>query len=317
MMTDVTALGEVLIDFTPCGLSEAGKNLFEQNPGGAPANVLAALSKMGKKTAFIGKVGDDLHGKFLRKTLDDLEIDTSGMITDPDYFTTLAFVGLENGERSFSFARKPGADTQLRPDEVPADLLKQTKIFHFGSLSLTDEPARSATHFAIQTAKDAGALISYDPNYRAPLWPDVETAKEQMRSVVPLVDIMKISDEECELLTDEADPAKAAEKLLDQGVRCVFVTLGADGALLKTKEIEVTEPGMKGKAVDTTGAGDSFWGGTLYQFVDGNLVPESIDEETAHRMLRFANTVAGLCVQKRGAIPAMPTLAEVEEALGD
>lgn len=317
MMTDVTALGEVLIDFTPCGLSEAGKNLFEQNPGGAPANVLAALSKMGKKTAFIGKVGDDLHGKFLRKTLDDLEIDTSGMITDPDYFTTLAFVGLENGERSFSFARKPGADTQLRPDEVPADLLKQTKIFHFGSLSLTDEPARSATHFAVQTAKDAGALISYDPNYRAPLWPDVETAKEQMRSVVPLVDIMKISDEECELLTDEADPAKAAEKLLDQGVRCVFVTLGADGALLKTKEIEVTEPGMKGKAVDTTGAGDSFWGGTLYQFVDGNLVPESIDEETAHRMLRFANTVAGLCVQKRGAIPAMPTLAEVEEALGD
>ena len=176
-MTDVTALGEVLIDFTPYGRSEAGRNLFEQNPGGAPANVLAALSKMGRKTAFIGKVGDDLHGVFLRKTLEDLGIDTSGMITDPAYFTTLAFVGLENGERSFSFARKPGADTQLRSDEIPERLLRETRIFHFGSLSLTDEPARQATLFAVKKAKENGALISYDPNYRAPLWPDEETAK--------------------------------------------------------------------------------------------------------------------------------------------
>lgn len=313
-MTDVTALGEVLIDFTPYGTSEAGRNLFEQNPGGAPANVLAALSKMGRKTAFIGKVGDDLHGAFLRKTLEDLDIDTSGMITDPDFFTTLAFVGLENGERSFSFARKPGADTQLRPDEIRADLLKQTKIFHFGSLSLTDEPARSATLFAVKMAKENGALISYDPNYRAPLWQDEETAKKQMRSVVPYVDIMKISDEECTLLTDEKDPETAAAKLLQQGVRCAFVTLGKDGALLKTKDLTAVEPGLSGKAVDTTGAGDSFWGGILYEFVSKNLSPDSIDEDTAHEMLRFANTVAGLCVQKRGAIPAMPTLEEVERA---
>ena len=314
-MTDVTALGEVLIDFTPCGMSEAGRNLFEQNPGGAPANVLAALSKMGRRTAFIGKVGDDLHGAFLRKTLEDLGIDTSGMITDPDYFTTLAFVGLENGERSFSFARKPGADTQLRPDEIPEKLLKETRIFHFGSLSLTDEPARSATLFAVKTAKENGALISYDPNYRAPLWSDEEHAREQMRSVISYVDIMKISDEECALLTDEDESAAAAERLLQQGVRCVFVTLGEDGALFRTKEFEVTEPGMRGKAVDTTGAGDSFWGGILYEFVSGNLNPDRIGRETAQKMLRFANTVAGLCVQKRGAIPAMPTLEEVVRAM--
>jgi fructokinase len=315
-MTDVTALGEVLIDFTPYGTSEAGRNLFEQNPGGAPANVLAALSKMGCRTAFIGKVGDDLHGAFLRKTLENLKIDTSGMITDPDYFTTLAFVGLENGERSFSFARKPGADTQLRPDEIPEKLLKETRIFHFGSLSLTDEPARSATIFAVKKAKENGALISYDPNYRAPLWKNEEFAKEQMRSVVPYVDIMKISDEECALLTDETEPSRAAEKLLGQGVRCAFVTLGKDGALLRTKDFETAEPGMSGKAVDTTGAGDSFWGGILYEFVTENLSPDSIGREMAQKMLRFANTVAGLCVQKRGAIPAMPTLEEVTQALG-
>ncbi|MCI1306227.1 MAG: carbohydrate kinase [Lachnospiraceae bacterium] len=314
-MTDVTALGEVLIDFTPYGRSEAGRNLFEQNPGGAPANVLAALSKMGRKTAFIGKVGDDLHGVFLRKTLEDLGIDTSGMITDPAYFTTLAFVGLENGERSFSFARKPGADTQLRSDEIPERLLRETRIFHFGSLSLTDEPARQATLFAVKKAKENGALISYDPNYRAPLWPDEETAKRQMRSVVPYVDIMKISDEECALLTDEINPAAAAEQLLRQGVRCAFVTLGKDGALLKTKDLEVTEPGMSGEAVDTTGAGDSFWGGILYEFLAKNLSPDGIDRKTAQEMLRFANTVAGLCVQKRGAIPAMPTLEEVMRAM--
>lgn len=314
-MTDVTALGEVLIDFTPCGVSEGGRNIFEQNPGGAPANVLAALSKMGKKTAFIGKVGDDMHGSFLRKTLEDLSIDTTGMITDPDYFTTLAFVGLENGERSFSFARKPGADTQLRADEINEDLVKGTKIFHFGSLSLTDEPARSATIHAVEMAKKAGALISYDPNYRAPLWPDEKTARETMRSVVHYVDIMKISDEECDLLTDETDPEHAADKLLARGVRCAFVTLGGEGALMKTKSFCVKEPAMSGKPVDTTGAGDSFWGGILWQFVDRGISPEEIDEAAAHEMLHFANTVAGLCVQKRGAIPAMPTLEEVRKNL--
>ena len=195
-MFDVTALGEVLIDFTPCGTSEGGRNLFEQNPGGAPANVLAALSRLGRKTAFIGKVGEDMHGLLLKETLEDCGVDVSGMLVDPAYFTTLAFVALKDGERSFSFARKPGADTRLTKEEVRTELLKKTKIFHCGSLSLTDEPARSATLYAVETARKAGALISYDPNYRAPLWRSQEEAVAQMRSLIPFVDIMKISDEE-------------------------------------------------------------------------------------------------------------------------
>ena len=191
-MFDVTALGEVLIDFTPCGVSGGGMDLYERNPGGAPANVLAAVNRLGGKTAFIGKVGDDMHGAFLRETLEKAEIDTTGLITDEKYFTTLAFVSLKNGERDFSFARKPGADTQITKEEVNLELLKETRIFHCGSLSLTDEPAREATYYAVEQAKKAGAVISYDHNYRAPLWPDVETAKKEMRNMVSRADIMKI-----------------------------------------------------------------------------------------------------------------------------
>lgn len=311
MMFDVTALGELLIDFTPCGTSEAGMNLFEQNPGGAPANVLAALCNLGFQTAFIGKVGDDMHGALLKDTLDKTGIDTTGLIVDDSVFTTLAFVSLQNGERNFSFARKPGADTQLRPEEVKEEIVKNTKIFHCGSLSLTDEPARSATFHAVKMAKEAGALISYDPNYRAPLWNSVEEAKEQMRSMIPYADIMKISDEETALLTDYSDPKEAAQALLDQGVACVVVTLGKDGALLKTAQVEIVEKGKERKVVDTTGAGDSFWGGILSRFAKDGISPAEITEEKAHEYVRFANAVAGLCVEKRGAIPAMPTLEQV------
>lgn len=311
MMFDVTALGELLIDFTPCGTSEAGMNLFEQNPGGAPANVLAALCNLGFQTAFIGKVGDDMHGALLKDTLDKAGIDTTGLIVDDSVFTTLAFVSLQNGERNFSFARKPGADTQLRPEEVKEEIVKNTKIFHCGSLSLTDEPARSATFHAVKMAKEAGALISYDPNYRAPLWNSVEEAKEQMRSMIPYADIMKISDEETALLTDYSDPKEAAQALLDQGVACVVVTLGKDGALLKTAQVEIVEKGKERKVVDTTGAGDSFWGGILSRFAKDGIIPAEITEEKAREYVRFANAVAGLCVEKRGAIPAMPTLEQV------
>ncbi|HIR24024.1 MAG TPA: carbohydrate kinase [Candidatus Egerieimonas faecigallinarum] len=310
-MFDVTALGELLIDFTPCGTSEAGMNLFEQNPGGAPANVLAALCNLGFQTAFIGKVGDDMHGALLKDTLDKAGIDTTGLIVDDSVFTTLAFVSLQNGERNFSFARKPGADTQLRPEEVKEEIVKNTKIFHCGSLSLTDEPARSATFHAVKMAKEAGALISYDPNYRAPLWNSVEEAKEQMRSMIPYADIMKISDEETALLTDYSDPKEAAQALLDQGVACVVVTLGKDGALLKTAQVEIVEKGKERKVVDTTGAGDSFWGGILSRFAKDGISPAEITEEKAREYVRFANAVAGLCVEKRGAIPAMPTLEQV------
>ncbi len=314
-MVDVTALGEVLIDFTPYGTSEGGQALFEQNPGGAPANVLAAVARLGGTAAFIGKVGDDMHGKLLKETLEKEGIDVTGLIEDPDYFTTLAFVSLKNGERSFSFARKPGADTQLRKEEVPMEVLQNTKIFHCGSLSLTDEPARSATIYAVEEAKKAGALISYDPNYRPLLWSSEEEAKKYMRSMIPYADIMKISDEETALLTDHEDPREAADALLAQGVGCVVVTLGGDGALLKTGKIEVQEKGRECAVVDTTGAGDSFWGGLLYQFAQNDEKPETLTEENAKVYVRFANAVAGLCVERRGAIPAMPSLEEVLKQL--
>ena len=314
-MYDVTALGEILIDFTPSGSSEGGRALFEQNPGGAPANVLAALQNLGQKTAVIGKVGDDMHGKLLKETLEKCGVETKGMIVDPDYFTTLAFVALKNGERSFSFARKPGADTQLREDEVDTEILKNTRIFHCGSLSLTDEPARSATFYAIRCAKEAGALISYDPNYRALLWSSREEAKEQMRSVIPYVDIMKISDEETELLTGVESPEAAAGELIRQGVACAVVTLGKDGALLRTKDFMVQAKGAEREVVDTTGAGDSFWGGILSRFAYYNVKPGDLTEAQGLEFVRFANVVAGLCVEKRGGIPAMPALEEVMKQL--
>lgn len=314
-MFDVTALGEVLIDFTPYGVSEAGMALFEQNPGGAPANVLAAVSNLGQKPAFIGKVGDDMHGALLKDTLDRIGVDTSGMVVDPNYFTTLAFVSLKNGERSFSFARKPGADTQLTSAEINLDVVRNTKIFHCGSLSLTDEPARSATFFAVKEAKAAGAVISYDPNYRPLLWKSEEEAVEHMRSMIPYADIMKISDEETALLSGKSDPKEAAEVLLEQGVACVIVTLGKDGALLKTKQIEVQVKGKDRKPVDTTGAGDSFWGGILSRLALNNVKPADLTEAQAEEYLKFANAVAGLCVEKRGAIPAMPTLEQVMNEL--
>ena len=314
-MFDVTALGEVLIDFTPCGVSEAGMALFEQNPGGAPANVLAAVSNLGQKPAFIGKVGDDMHGALLKDTLDRIGVDTSGMVVDPNYFTTLAFVSLKNGERSFSFARKPGADTQLTSEEINLDVVRNTKIFHCGSLSLTDDPARSATFFAVKEAKEAGAVISYDPNYRALLWKSEEEAVKHMRSMIPYADIMKISDEETVLLSGKSDPKEAAEVLLDQGVDCVIVTLGKDGALLKTKQVEVQVKGKDRKPVDTTGAGDSFWGGILSRLALNNVKPADLTEAQAEEYLKFANAVAGLCVEKRGAIPAMPTLEQVMNEL--
>ncbi len=310
-MFDVVALGELLIDFTPYGVSEGGQALFEQNPGGAPANVLAALQKLGQQTAFIGKVGDDMHGHLLKETLEHCKIATQGLLVDPNTFTTLAFVALKNGERSFSFARKPGADTQLRQEEVNTDLLKEARIFHCGSLSLTDEPARSATLYAIRQAKEAGALISYDPNYRALLWPSQEEATRQMRSVIPYVDIMKLSDEETQLLTGFSSPEEAARELLRQGVRCVLVTLGKEGALMCTKRFLVSAKGKDRRVVDTTGAGDSFWGGILSKFASSRFKPEDLTEEEGLDFLRFANAVAGLCVERRGGIPSMPKLEDV------
>ena len=314
-MFDVTALGEILIDFTDYGISESGMTLFEQNPGGAPANVLAAVSRLGLKAAFIGKTGDDMHGTLLKKTLEDIHVDTTGMIMDPDVFTTLAFVTLKNGERSFSFARKPGADTMLRKEEVNLEIVRNSRILHVGSLSLTAEPSRSATFYAVEEAKKAGVKISYDPNYRPLLWQSEEEAILHMRSLIPYADIMKISDEETMLLTGKKDPEEAADALLRQGISCVVVTLGKDGALLKTPDLSVYGKGKDRKIADTTGAGDSFWGGFLTCLVRNHVSPEKLTVEQAESYVKFANTVAGLCVEKRGAIPAMPTLEQVMSEL--
>lgn len=315
-MIDVTALGEILIDFTPCGKSEAGQKVFEQNPGGAPANVLACLNKCGKKTAFIGKVGNDMHGHFLVDVLKDSGICTDGVVVDDNVFTTLAFVDLsDSGERSFSFARKPGADTCLTREELKEELIRDSKVFHIGSLSLTAEPVKRTTFEALEIAKQAGCIISYDPNYRAPLWKSKEDAIIGMRSVISYVDVMKISDEETELLTDIKDPEGAAKKLIDMGVSVVAVTLGADGALVCTKNGSKVVPGFKATMVDTTGAGDSFWGGFLKCLIESGKKPADVSLKEAADFARYGNAVASLCVEKRGAIPAMPSPAEVEERL--
>lgn len=317
-MFSVSALGELLIDFTDAGTSAGGQQLFERNAGGAPANVLVALQRLGHKTAFLGKVGCDMHGDFLRATLEGQGIDTRGLISDPDAFTTLAFVALSaGGEREFSFARKPGADTRLTADELARDVIADSRVFHVGSLSLTDEPARTATLEALAAAREAGCVLSYDPNYRANLWPSAEAAMEQMRAVVPQMDLMKLSDEECELLTGEKDPAAAAARLLGQGPRVVAVTLGAGGAYVACADGAREVPGFPTEAVDATGAGDSFWGGFLAGFCESGKAVDEVGVEDAAGFARLGNAVASLCVRKRGAIPAMPSREEVEALLAE
>ncbi len=313
----ITTLGELLIDYTGSGLSEAGMQLFEQNPGGAVANVAVAVSKLGYPSAFIGKVGADMQGDFLRQTLCDAGVDVSGLVSDADFFTTLAFVALSpSGERSFAFARKPGADTALSIEDIDLSLIKRAKMLCVGSLSLTAEPSRSATNFAVKTAGEEGVLVAYDPNYRASLWSDEQTAKQQMRSLIPYVDIMKISDEETSLLCDVDAPEKAAQHLLDRGVKIVTVTLGKKGALIASKNGMNVVEGIDLPAKDTTGAGDSFWGAFLYRIINSGKPLCDLTAEELNEFARFANSAATICVQQRGAMPAMPTLEAVKEMMG-
>lgn len=315
---DITVFGEILIDFTSQGQSEGGQMLYARNPGGAPANVAVAAQKLGAHTAFIGKAGKDMHGEFLRSVLEKENVDTKGLILDEKYFTTLAFVNVnESGERTFSFARKPGADTKIQKEEVNIDVLDSTNIFHVGSLSLTDQPARDTTFYAVKRAKNKGSMISYDPNYRASLWKDEETAKQHMRSLVPYADLMKISDEEAELLTDCKEVSKAAEILYQQGVKIVAITLGGKGAYIYSGEGGCMVPGFSvTKVEDTNGAGDSFWGGFLYKISTSGKKLGELTQEELVRYARFGNAVASLCVEKKGAIPAMPNLQQVEERMG-
>ena len=312
-MYDSIALGELLVDFTSSGRSAAGMRLFEQNPGGAVCNVLSAMAKLGDSAAFIGKIGTDMHGQFLKQSIASVGIDTRGVVEADDVFTTLAFVELsDTGERSFSFARKPGADTCLRSEELNTDMLKHTRIFHIGSLSLTNEPARSATLYAIKTAKAAGAVISYDPNYRAPLWSSVDEAKAQMRSLLPYVDMMKLSDEETLLLTDRKEPEDALRFLYESGISCAVVTMGAKGAVaMQNGETTIAGP-HDCIRVDSTGAGDAFWGGFLHQFLKSKKTVEALTLSEVQGFAQYANVVAAICCERRGALLSMPTEQEVK-----
>lgn len=314
---DVAAFGEILIDFTAQTPNDQGQMLFARNPGGAPANVAVAARRLGAKTAFLGKAGQDMQGVFLRSVLEQEQVDVSGMILDDRYFTTLAFVEVnEAGERTFSFARKPGADTQITPEELNLGVLEYTKILHIGSLSLTDQPIRDTTFYAVKYAKKHGILISYDPNYRATLWPDEQTAMRHMRSLVPFADLMKLSDEETELLTGCKSVERAAQILHQQGVAVVAVTLGDAGAYLYSKDGGRKIPGFKAQPIgDTNGAGDAFWGAFLYKIsTSGKTLPELTGEELAE-YARFGNAAASLCVEGKGAIPSMPTLEQVQKRL--
>lgn len=317
VMFDICAFGELLIDYTQVGVSPSGMDLFEQNPGGAPANVLACAAKLGQKTAFIGKIGADMQGEFLRKTLLDANINVGGLISDKDFFTTLAFVKLsESGERSFSFARKPGADTQMHAEDIDLSIIRNSAIFHFGSLSLTDSPSFETSLFVLKEAKCANCIISYDPNYRPLLWKSKAQAVERMRAVLPYVDIIKLSDEETELLTGFSDPAAAARHLTDNGIKIAAVTLGKDGVLISAKGRCEKVQGFNVCAFDTTGAGDAFWGAFLFFIGALHKKIEELDFSEISESASFANAAAALCVTRRGAIPSMPTLSEINSLLG-
>lgn len=312
-MLDVVALGELLIDFTCQSADSEGYPTMEAHPGGAPANFLAALAKFGAKTAMIGKVGNDAFGKMLVNTLQRRGIDTSGMILSSDVFTTLAFVTLDqNGDREFSFARKPGADTCLRPDELNDELLKNTRVFHFGTLSLTDEPALSATKEAVRFARAHGKLITFDPNLRLPLWKDPEKAKEQMLWGLRQADVVKISDEEAEFLFGPGVEAGAERIFKEFGVKLVFVTCGADGCFFSNGQTQGWVKGLIGlTVVDTTGAGDFFGGSAVWKLLQLGKDPASLSEKEIRDITRFACTAAGLSTERPGGISSVPDLETV------
>ena len=312
---DITAIGEILIDFTPAGKSANGKNLFEENPGGAPANMAAAAAKLGAKSAFVGKIGNDQFGRDAKAALEDCGVYTGAMKTDKRH-TTLAFVTLsQSGERSFSFARSGGADINLSPSDIDEKLIKESTFLHIGSLSCTDEPSLSATRKAIEAAKNGGTLISYDPNWREPLWRGKKEGIETMRSLFKYADFVKISDNELALMYGENTPV-AAQEILDEGATLICVTLGKDGVFYKTREYEgiVSIPQYTIEVRDTTGAGDAFTGALIYRLTRRDN-PLSFTKDELERDLHFANAAATLCVSRYGAIPALASLSETEKLL--
>ncbi len=310
-MSDITTVGEVLIDLTQTGRNSQGVPTFAANPGGAPANVAVAAARLGAQTAFLGKVGTDGFGRYLREVLVENGVDTSCLLTDSAP-TTMAVVTLSpEGERSFQFLR--GADSNLSPDEVDVRLIEGAKVLHFGSVSLTAGLSRSATIFAARHAHQKGVLVSYDPNYRASLWRGEEEAVQWMRIPLPLVDLLKISDEELPLLTGTDDPEEGSRRMEQDGVKLVLITLGSKGAFYRWQGKTGLVPGVTTTVADTNGAGDTFLGAVLSRLVAREGKPlEGLTAAELEDILAFANRAASITCSRSGAIPAMPTLAEIQ-----
>ena len=309
---DVVALGELLIDFTESGKSASGNKLLEANPGGAPCNVLSMLQRLGKRTAFIGKVGQDAFGDLLEDTLKEAGIDTRGLKRDGNVHTTLAFVHtLAGGERSFSFYRNPGADMRLGIEDLDDGLLSSCRIFHFGTLSLTDQPCREATQIAVARARQAGALISFDPNLRESLWDSLDHAREQIAWGLARCDILKISDNELAFMTGTEDLDRGAALLKEKypAIRLLNVTAGENGSLAYYGDLRCQAPVFDVPAVEKTGAGDTFCACALNYVLEHGL--ETLSPENLREMLVFANAAAALIVQRKGALKVMPAKEEI------
>ncbi|WP_409343190.1 carbohydrate kinase family protein [Paenibacillus sp. MBLB4367] len=315
MMYDVVALGEYLIDFLPAGRSEAGQPLFERNPGGAPVNVLAALAKLEKKTAFIGKVGKDPFGEYLRDVLLEQGIDASGLVFAPRAHTTMAFVQLdEQGERSFHFCRQPGADQELSGEEIDKRLLEKTAIFHFGSISMTADPSYTATLQAVRHAKASGAVISYDPNLRPALWEDEAHARRTIEEGFLYADLVKISQEELLFLSGTGDLEAGSKQLAERfpALKLLLVTLGSEGTFYyRGTGASGHVPAFEVRTVDTTGAGDGFFGAFLYRAAESGKALEAWEKPELEEAVAFANAAGALATTRKGAIPSMATKEEI------
>ena len=311
---DVTALGELLIDFTESGTSTQGNPVLEANPGGAPCNVLAMLEKLGKKAAFIGKVGNDMFGTQLKNAVEEVNIDTRNLVIDKEVHTTLAFVHTyPDGDRDFSFYRNPGADMMLTRDEVQEDLIRDSRIFHFGTLSSTHESVREATRYAIDVAKEAGCIVSFDPNLRPPLWKSLEDARAEIEYGLGKCDILKISDNEVEFLFGTTDYDKGAALLKEKyNIPLILITMGKDGsrAYYKGRRVECA-PFLQEHTIETTGAGDTFCASILNYVLEHGL--KDLTDENLMEMLTFANAGASLITTRKGALRVMPTREEVKE----
>ncbi len=314
---DVIAMGELLIDFTENGYSEQGNHILEANPGGAPCNVLAMLNRLGKKTSFLGMVGKDQFGVLLRDTLKELGIDTSHLYESEKVHTTLAFVHtLEDGDREFAFYRNPGADMMLKEEHVEVEFVRSAKAFHYGTLSMTHEDVRKATVYAIRAAKEAGLLLSFDPNLRPPLWSDMEEARAQIQYGLSQCDLLKISEEELEFVTGTTDVIRGAKQLKKQypNIRLMNVTMGKGGSMAFHQDRQVfCRPFLQKETIETTGAGDTFGACVLNYVLEHGI--EDLKEEQLYEMLEFANAAASLITTKKGALKVMPTKEAVREFL--